>query len=258
MSDLAGRLARGERVGEPVAVVVAHPDDEAVGLGSRLHLFARLTLVHLTDGAPHDMGDARRAGFATREAYAAARAAELDAALAALGCRPERRLAYALPDQTLVDRLPELAERLTADLRGAAAVFTHAYEGGHPDHDAAALAVARACARLGEAAPARWEFAGYFGVDGSLQANRFHPDPTASETAVTLTTAERERKARAFAAHASQAGVLANFPPEREAWRPAPAYDFAAPPPSGPPHYDRYGWPLTGAAWRERAGAAAP
>ena len=77
--DLAARLARGERVAEPVALVVAHPDDETIGLGSRLHLFDRLLLVHLTDGAPADMGDARRAGFATREAYAAARAARSSA-----------------------------------------------------------------------------------------------------------------------------------------------------------------------------------
>ncbi len=253
LSDLAARLARGERVAEPVALVVAHPDDEALGLGSRLHLCERLTLIHLTDGAPHDMGDAHRAGFVTREAYAAARSAELDAALAVLDCRPERRVAYGLPDQTLVDRLPELIDRLARDLRGAAAAFTHAYEGGHPDHDAAALAVAAACTRLGAGAPARWEFAGYFGVGGALHANRFHPDPSAPETAVTLTADECARKARAFAAHASQAAVLADFPPEREAWRPAPAYDVAAPPPCGEAHYDRHGWPLTSAAWRARA-----
>lgn len=256
MSHLARRLAGGERIAEPVALVVAHPDDEVVGLGSRLHLLDRLTLVHLTDGAPFEMGDAQRAGFGTRAAYAAARAGELDAALAALEVRPERRLAYGIPDQTLCEHLPELVDRLALDLRGCAAVFTHAYEGGHPDHDAAALCVQAACARLGGEAPARWEFAGYFGRDGVLQANRFHPDPTAPETGVTLTADERRRKVRAFAAHASQAPVLANFPPEREAWRPAPAYDFARPPPPGEAHYDRYGWELTSARWRERAVAA--
>ena len=250
---LCVRLAARERIAEPVALVVAHPDDETLGLGSRLHLFDRLTLIHLTDGAPADMGDARRAGFATREAYAAARAAELAAALDVLGVRPVRPLAYGVLDQAVVEHLPELARRLAGDLADQAAVVTHAYEGGHPDHDACALALARARKALGPDAPAAYEFAGYFGVDGVLHGNAFYPDPARPETAWALAPAERDRKARAFAAHASQRRILDNFPPGREALRAAPAYDFTRPPPPGEAHYDRYGWPLTSAAWRERA-----
>ena len=178
--SLCVRLAARERIAEPVALVVAHPDDETLGLGSRLHLFDRLTLIHLTDGAPADMGDARRAGFATRDAYAAARAAELAAALEVLGARPVRALAYGVLDQAVVEHLPELARRLASDLADQAAVVTHAYEGGHPDHDACALAVARARKALRPDAPAAYEFAGYFGVDGVLHGNAFHPDPRAS------------------------------------------------------------------------------
>ncbi len=232
---------------------MAHPDDEVVGLGARLDRFARLTLIHATDGAPRDGADARRAGFPTPSAYAAARAAELAAALDVLEVRPARAVSYGLADQTLVDRLAELARRLTGDLAGQTVVITHAYEGGHPDHDACAHAVARACATLGRRSPAAWEFAGYFGVDGRLHANAFHPDPGRPETAWELSPDARARKARAFAAHASQADTLANFPPGREAVRAAPAYDFTEPPPPGETHYDRYGWPLTGAAWRARA-----
>ena len=251
---LCARLAACERISEPVALVVAHPDDETVGLGSRLHLFDRLTLIHVTGGAPADMADARRAGFDTSEAYAAARVAELAAALEVLGARPVRALRYGLMDQAVVDHLPELVRRLTADCAGQAAVVTHAYEGGHPDHDACALAVARARAVLGASAPAACEFAGYYGVDGTLHANRFHADPDRPETAWKLTPAERDRKARAFAAHASQRRILDNFPPGRERLRTAPAYDFTRPPPSGEPHYDRYGWALTGDVWRARVG----
>ena len=255
--DLPRRLAAGERIGEPVALVVAHPDDETLGLGSRLHLFDRLTLIHLTDGAPQDMADARTAGFRNRETYAAARTAELAAALEVLDARPVRSQSYGFVDQTLVDHLPELTRRLVVDVAGQAAVVTHAYEGGHPDHDACALAVARARSVLGASAPQAYEFAGYFGLDGVLQANRFHPDPDRSETAWDLTPAERDRKARAFAAHASQTRILDNFPPDVERMRPTSVYDFTRPPPPGDPLYDRYGWSLTSAAWRARARACA-
>src|SRR5579875_3277243 len=110
--DLLRRLSLGERIADPVAVVVAHPDDEAVGLGGRLAYFDRLTLIHVTDGAPLDMSDARKAQFATREAYAEARAKELDAALEAAGAHPVHRLGYGYTDQGAVEDLLGLTERL--------------------------------------------------------------------------------------------------------------------------------------------------
>lgn len=66
-----------------VAVVGAHPDDETIGAGAQLARLRRLTLVHVTDGAPRNGRDAAAAGFADPRAYAEARRAELDAALAA-------------------------------------------------------------------------------------------------------------------------------------------------------------------------------
>jgi len=56
-------------------VVAAHPDDEIIGAGIWLHRNAResLHILHITDGSPHDMQDARAQGFATREAYSSAR-----------------------------------------------------------------------------------------------------------------------------------------------------------------------------------------
>src|SRR5690242_7329714 len=45
-----------------VLVVVAHPDDEAIGAGALLCGIPEATIVHVTDGAPADPGYAQRKG----------------------------------------------------------------------------------------------------------------------------------------------------------------------------------------------------
>lgn len=255
MTDWPARLASGEPLGERVAVVVAHPDDESLWAGALLGRVSDGLLIHLTDGAPEDMADAARLGFGSREAYATKRADELRLALRLLAFAGERRC-YGLRDQSAVEHLPELVERLMADLRGAAVVATHAYEGGHPDHDAAALAVQRAAARLGVPVV---EFPGYHLSEQGRQWGAFWPDPHSPERSRPLTEAEAARIDAAIGAHASQAAVIAGWRPTHERWRDAPAYDFAAPPPPGRALYDGWAWSLTSRRWREiAAGELAP
>ena len=250
--DWAARLASGLPVAERVAVVVAHPDDETLWTGALLPRLADGLLIHLTDGAPTDMADAHRLGFATREAYAAARAAELDAALIALGYTGERR-AYDVCDKDAVHALPAIEARLAADLAGAALVVTHPYEGGHPDHDAAALAVARVTGLLGIPVV---EFACYHQVDGTREFARFWPG--AREHSRALDAPDRARIEAALHAHASQASVFGTWRPTHERWRAAAAYDFTAPPPAEATLYDGFGWTLTSDRWREIASIPLP
>ena len=247
--DLIAALEANERVGGRIALVVAHPDDETIAIGSRLGLLDDLTLVHLTDGAPDDPAFAARAGFADGAAYAAARRLELEAALAALGAVPARRLAYGFPDQRTHDYAHTVAGRLANDLAGHDVVITHAYEHGHPDHDTAAFAVARACATMGAAAPERVEFAGYHRIGDEIAFGRFFPDARAPETRLPMMPAQRAAKVAAFAAHATQAGTLANFDPAREAVRPAPDYNFTRPAPPVAAAYALWGFALSPAAW---------
>lgn len=247
-------LSRG-RVDAPIALVVAHPDDETVALGGLMDRFARLRMIHITDGAPFDMADAARAGFSTREAYGEARGAELEAALEALGVWPERR-SLELPDQTAVENLAAVARTLTEALEGCAAVITHAYEGGHPDHDACAFAVQAAC-RLMPAKSARLEAPFYHSRGGERVVARFWADPACPETCFALSPERLEAKRAALRAHRTQAAVLAWFEePEVERLRPAPDYDFTAPPPPGEALYDRWGWTLTSDRWRAAAARA--
>ena len=250
----AERLASGAAIDAPLALVVAHPDDETLWTGAALARMKRLRLILLTDGAPRRMDDAERLGFATRDAYAAARRAEFDAALTALEADAEV-LRYELVDQEVMFALPALTARLAQDLDGMAAVVTHPYEGGHPDHDGAALAVTLAVGSL-EEPPAHAEFACYHKHEGARRFGAFWPHPDSPEQTLPLDPAARARIDSAIAAHATQAEVIGDWRPEAERWRAAPAYDFAAPPPPGEALYDGYGWTMISARWRGLAAEA--
>jgi LmbE family N-acetylglucosaminyl deacetylase len=256
--ELLEALEDGAAIDAAACVVVAHPDDETIGLGARLASFRSLRLVHLTDGAPEDPSDAQRAGYGDASAYAGARAAELQRALAILGAR-SGSAALGLRDQTAVHHLAWLVQALAPRLADFAVVVTHAYEGGHPDHDAAACAVQTACAalaRAGRLPPVRLEFAGYHLADGRRVTGGFWPDPARPAVTAHLTPRQRARKRRALAAFRTQAEVLAWFDPDVETYREAPAYDFSRPPPTGAALYDEWNWTLNSARWRDLARAA--
>src|SRR5947199_10702203 len=68
-----------------VAIVVAHPDDETIGIGAQLPRLPNGLVVVVTDGAPRDGADAQAHGFSGWQDYAAARENELEAALAEAG-----------------------------------------------------------------------------------------------------------------------------------------------------------------------------
>ena len=238
-----------------VLLAVAHPDDETVALGAQLCRCEDLVLLHLTDGAPRNLADARWHGFEDAASYAAARARELQAALSA-GEVSARRFSFGLPDQALAHRLPELCCRVGAllDRLRPAVLITHAYEGGHPDHDSAALACQVAAAALPETL--RLEFAAYHAGGGAPAWGRFIDKPEQPQIPIALSPEEQRRKSAMLACFTTQAAVLASAPRLEERLRIAPAYDFHEPPHVGPLWYERMEWGVDGATWRRRAAAA--
>lgn len=201
----------------PALLLVAHADDEVLGCSVAIRQLRQLRLVHATDGSGGD------------EAAAAERLREAMAAMKALGVRPSMA-PCGLPDGSLIEHVRELADALAAWLPETALLITHAYEGGHPDHDACSLAAQLACAREAERSGrrvARLEFAIYARGHGKIRTNAFPADAAPAAAVLGLSAEEKMRKQRALAAFVSQRHVVERFPLDTEALRPAPEHDFA-------------------------------
>jgi N-acetylglucosamine malate deacetylase 2 len=250
-SDLA-------EIAVPVAVVVAHPDDETIGCGAVLRRLPLVRVVHVTDGAPRNMSDAVRLGLSSRESYAMVRSAELTAALALAGVPSWRHVSLGITDQTAAFALEELVHRLEPLLCPVRIVVTHVFEGGHPDHDAAAFAVHAACAVIAGRGPCPQiiEMPFYRAGNAGWALQSFVPRGELAETVVVLSEDEQELKRHMIAAHISQRASLSSFRLDRERFRLAPAYDFRELPNGGALLYERYHWGMNGALWRELAAGA--
>jgi len=224
-------------------IVAAHPDDETIGSGiwiARHKCRERITIVHVTDGATRDFPD--------REDYARKRRQELLAAVALCGIRPQQCRNLGFTDKEAWLHMPELVESISELIRQLRPelIMTHPYEGGHPDHDAAAFAVAQAL----EGRAAHWEFASYHaGPRGIITCEFLRSEPT---RVVRLAPSERDLKRAMFAAFVSQQHVLEMFELDRETFRRAPAYDFTQPPHAGELNYEQWGF-ATGQEWRSLA-----
>jgi N-acetylglucosamine malate deacetylase 2 len=166
-----------------------------------------------------------------------------------------------MPDQEVSLHLAAVADRLASAVAGAALVLTHAFEGGHSDHDAVAFAVHAAVrTHAQEALLAEMPFY-HAGPDGwRRQVFLAHAAEGASgggpERLLRLTAAERDLKARMVAAHRSQADVLRSFDLAVERFRVAPRYDFTHRPHDGDLLYEHHRWNLTWPDWVARVRAA--
>jgi LmbE family N-acetylglucosaminyl deacetylase len=244
-----------------VLLIAAHPDDEIIGAGIRLsHLREHATIWHVTQGAPPDMRDALAAGYNSAADYAVARRNEAFAALSLLAIEQEQTLNLGYVDQSLAGNLVSLVFRLVDFFHEVKpeVILTHPYEGGHPDHDAIALAVrAAACLmeRSGNSLPPLLEMTSYhLGSDG-LESGCFLPADVPSRI-LALSDSEQQLKRRLLSCFHSQQHVLCWFRTDVEAFRVGPEYDFDRPPAPGGLFYEQFKIGCSGEQWRKSALAA--
>lgn len=249
-----------------VLVVVAHPDDETIGAGGLLALAAGggpidVNVLHVTDGAPRTGGDAAAAGCTDWREYAGLRRAELGSAMAAAGLPMERVQGFGHADQCAALHMAELTDRMRRKFMRCApdVVLTHAYEGGHPDHDAVAFAVHGArdlLARQGRRVPTVVEMPFYHAAGGMPVHQQFLPMEGTVERTVRLPPELAATKRRMLDAFASQARTLEPFGTDAERFRRARSPAFARPPHDGRLLYETWGLGLTGERWRALADEA--
>jgi LmbE family N-acetylglucosaminyl deacetylase len=229
-----------------ILIAVAHADDETLGCSTILTGKNEVYVLHATDSAPRDLKFAARAGYQTRERYRDARHRELLSMLYLAGIREDRYQCLGIADQ----EAPMYWRRIREYVRGfeAERVYTHAYEGGHPDHDAVAFALA--------GLPNVWEFPLYHRHGGEFVPHTFLSG-VETETHV-LDPARKARKQELLDCFRSQTPILRKFPVEKEVFRPAIAYDFAAPPHPGELYYEARNLGWTWPEWREAITSPSP
>ena len=240
-----------------VALLAAHPDDEAIGASSLLSGCCEPLVIYLTDGAPRNTSLWPPDFRGSREEYGQLRRAEAAAALAHAGVSPRQVEWLGGVDQEAIFEVERLTASLTAALERSHVdiLITHPYEGGHPDHDAAALITSLATSRLAHDC-LLLEMTSYHARHGSCATGTFLNSDPSREYVFELSAADRDRKRKMFDTYASQKLVLANFLLDREPLRPAPGYDFSSPPHEGWLWYERLGWEMNGHHWRALAAEA--
>lgn len=233
-------------------ILVAHPDDEVVACGVLMQKMRKAVVVFATDGAPRSEGFWKQ--FDSRQAYAAARRDEAQQALSSIGAHSiflADHIEGGIADQELFLNLPAAIAKIEVMVSEIQpdCILTPAYEGGHPDHDAACFIGATLGRRT--KVPV-WESPLYHRkADGSVAVQTF-PELTGAEQELRAdgvspqNAREKEKKIAMFHAYKSQGLVLEAFRLEVETFRPLAKYDFTRPPLPWRLNYEHWGWTMTG------------
>lgn len=243
-------------------LVYAHPDDEIIALGARLRRFEDALLVHITDGTPASGADQIARGIGSITDYRSARMSELECALNRAGVPELRHECLGIPSHEASLRLTGMTRALAQRMREfrPEVVFTHPYEGAHPDHEACAFAVHYAVRLLkshDEPYPLIIESPFYHAGLHGIVTETFVPfEPEIPEVVYALSPQEQEGKRGLVDCYPSRREALSVFRFEEERFRIAPGYEFRRVPHPGPILYDDRSWGVSSLGLMKLAGEA--
>jgi LmbE family N-acetylglucosaminyl deacetylase len=215
---------------DKVLVFVAHPDDESIACAGLMQRARRALVVFAVDGAPPYYRFEKK--FGSLRAYSDCRFREAAAALATIPDCSYRRLTRPdgtyFVDQHLFLEMPEafasllnLAREFSPDW-----IVSHAFEGGHLDHDTCHVLAKHAAATLGIESlefPLYWRSA-----ENGDCFQRFR-EKQQDESALQLSAQELLTKRRMVAEYRSQQTLTSVFQQEIERFRRLVSEDCSRP-----------------------------
>jgi N-acetylglucosamine malate deacetylase 2 len=215
-------------------IFVAHPDDETLACGGLLQRIPESLVVFATDGAPAGYG--LEAKFGSMKSFAELRIQEASRALGHIPHAASKWLtrhdSSHFNDGHLFEELQEAASSLHVIAKSFSpdAIISHAYEGGHLDHEACSFLAMHVGVAL---SLRRFEFPLYWiDAQGKVVLQKFrdtHPavGVTGSQGSLDdvmawqLDDAEIQCKKRMMAEYRTQSGTVSTFRPDVERFRPA-------------------------------------
>lgn len=213
-----------------ILVLAAHPDDETIACAALLHRAAESLVVFAVDGAPPHYGFEKK--FGSLQKYSEVRFAEASRALRLVPrcsiVRLSNNNGTFYSDQHLFFELQEAFDSLLGIGRQFSPDYlvSHAFEGGHLDHDACHILARRAAQALdlqNLEFPLYWKTA-----DGGDVLQRFR-DPRGDEFVLQLSQEEQRVKRRMLSEYRSQKNLMSVFRLDPERFRPVLPTDCPEP-----------------------------
>lgn len=211
-------------------LLAAHPDDETIACGGLLQRVAAAKIIFATDGAPVGFGFEKK--FRSLENYSRERFQESSRALGLVpACSFQRLTApdgHYFPDRLLFEHMEDAFHSLLESIQKFSpdVLVSHAYEGGHVDHDVCSFLATQAAQTL---SLKHFEFPLYWKCENGNDIFQRFREEYNNATVLELSPRELAVKKKMLAEYWTQRDIVALFSPNLETFRPVSHIDYLHP-----------------------------